>query len=434
MSQYLKEDTSFSDLMNLANKFSSEINSKKSTNYLNKSSIAKASKELIMSFPVLCSDTVDSSTAAMICKAVERNSITMLQLLLASANLQGVNGVDVIKKFHTNIDNTMNMDDYLDYVGGTSDFAKSQGWIKEGYAEYQKYYKQEYLGSVNLKFPEESLSEHSINDYNTTNRSGKLDIFIMREAKDNTFKYKEVKDNESKNKVDDLLTKQLLDSDVKKANELVPSLIIIRYIPDMVGTANYNSKELTAQEFIAGVKARLIATPSEEIIARIVASDRDKIDMKNLIRATTKEISFTKDFVAGIQQAKIDAKNNSKLSTTNPIWRALQSRSSKSSIKRLFRQANTAAAITTLVITQAEVNYIKNTYNIDMNNPNVAREFMDTYNLICIVIADEQSEIASFLYDGEQSYQVLTFSSLERETGDGSYKKVINLISKINRG
>ena len=59
---------------------------------------------------------------------------------------------------------------------------------------------------------------------------------------------------------------------------------------------------------------------------------------------------------------------------------------------------------------------------------------MEAYNLIALVIADEQAEIAKFLYDGDDYYQMMTFGSLERETGDGSYKKVINLISKINRG
>ena len=328
-------------------------------------------------------------------------------------------------------------------------------------AEFQQQYKTAYLGSLNVKFPLNNLSEHSINEYAANNRSGRLDIFVLSErakkptgdgATPNNYNSttsikspEELRNNRNRNdsenlkNVTDYFTKQLLDSDVKKANELVPSLIIIRFRPISSDHLKDVDKGDTAvfpvQEFIAGVKARLISVPSEELIARIVAQDRDKIDMKNLIRATTKEISFTKDFVGGIKQAKLDAINNSKLSATNPIWRALQNRAAKSNINRLMRKtANNAAAITTVVLSQAEVNYIKNTYNIDLDNPGVAADFMQSYNLIAIVIADEQAEIAKFLYDGDKYYQTLTFSSLERETGDGSYKKIINLVSKINRG
>ena len=59
---------------------------------------------------------------------------------------------------------------------------------------------------------------------------------------------------------------------------------------------------------------------------------------------------------------------------------------------------------------------------------------MESYNLMGLVIVDESVEVARFLFDGEKYFQDYSFGSLERETGDSSYKKVINLISKINRG
>ena len=472
---YLKEDSaisSFKQLIDMAGKYSSNLSKIKSTNYLNKSSIARASKDLIMSFPVLCSDTIDATTAMMICKAVERNSVTMLQLVLTSANLTGENGIAILKQWHTNIDSNMSLDDYINSVGALTKDGEDVRFNRIGeagvIAQAGKFYKTQFLGSINVKYPEESLSEHSIGDYISSNKYGRLDVFVMSESKNDksttvpekkeetnktimtpvssekdnkdkeeySLNYKDIKERELKDNTD-FFTKQLLDSDVKKANELIPSLMIIRFNvgdPNEAKDTSDRKIPFEVKEFIAGVKARLISVPSEEIIARVVANDRDRIDMKNLIRATTKEISFTKDFVMGIGQAKIDAKNNSKLSATNPIWRALQARSAKSSLKRLFKTANTGAAITTLVVSQAEVNYIKNTYDVDLDNPVVARDFMEAYNLIALVIADEQAEIAKFLYDGDDYYQMMTFGSLERETGDGSYKKVINLISKINRG
>jgi hypothetical protein len=137
-----------------------------------------------------------------------------------------------------------------------------------------------------------------------------------------------------------------------------------------------------------------------------------------------------------IDQAKIDAKNNSKLSKTSPIWRSLQARSTRSGMNRLMKKnrANDAGAITTLVITQEEANILKKEFDFDITLPTKAKFVMENYNLMCMIIVDEQVEVARFLMDGEKYWQNYSFGSLERETGDGSYKKIINLISKVNRG
>ena len=226
--------------------------------------------------------------------------------------------------------------------------------------------------------------------------------------------------------------RQLLDNDVKKYNELVPSMIIVRY-----NVANPSDKYGAAieSEFIAGVKTRLVPVSSEEIIDRINVIFSNRPSRLNWIRATTGEISFMKDFLMAIDQAKIDAKRDSKLSKTSPIWRSLQYRANKSNINRLRKnKANDAGAITTLVITQDEVDYIKQNFNVDLNNPAKANYLMSQYNFMGIVIVDETFEVARFLFDGNDHYDDLSFANLERETGDSSYKKVVNLISKINRG
>ena len=172
-----------------------------------------------------------------------------------------------------------------------------------------------------------------------------------------------------------------------------------------------------------------------EIIDRVAVINKTRPTLVNLVRATTGEIKFARDFVFALDQAKIDARINSKLSKTSPIWRSLQARSSRSGINRLKKnKANDAGAITSLVLTSEEVNMLKKEYNFDLYNVAKARFVMESYNLMTLVIVDEEVEVARFLLDGEKYYQDYSFNSLERETGDGSYKKVINLISKINRG
>ena len=51
-----------------------------------------------------------------------------------------------------------------------------------------------------------------------------------------------------------------------------------------------------------------------------------------------------------------------------------------------------------------------------------------------IVVVDESLEIAKFMFDdGDGVYETLTFDYLEKESNGNDYKKVINLMSKINR-
>lgn len=462
------------------------------------SSIARLSKELIMSFPTVCSNIIDPKTALMINKAIERKNVTFLQLIAANYHLTGSNGADVIKSLHTNMGVNYNVDDYidkaLDLYGKINEVRAVDG---THYAVIQEEMRQNFLRSTNKKYPVSSFSEHSIRDF----KINKGRIFVVseairqpyygnladeqnwrdaqqgynydklnadvnlknaqrksqeekwardearqqqrdevqdqkdwnkeqreRERDERDFAYKVARDKQSDRS--QYFQKQLLDSDVKKANELMPTLISLRYqvISDPKNNAE-SVKNYIEEEIIAGVKSRLIAVPSEEITDRIVAMKKHGVNMTNLIRATTKETSFCKDFLGSIEMAKIDAKRDSKLSKTNPIWRSLQARSNKSKVRRLISKSNTAAAITTLVITRQEVDLVKNQYDIDLSNPVVAIEFMDNYNLMGLVIVDEQMEVAEFIYDGDAYFETLSFAGLEKENNGVNARQIVNLLN-----
>ena len=599
--------------------------------YLDRSSISKATKDIIASFPVICSDTISPPVASMVAKATERNCVVMLQLLFSSAYLKGSSGREVLSKWHTNMDNDMNMDDFLDIM---DTFAEDTKVLSD--REYNVIIRemssliQENITSANKVYPLSSFSESSINNYIVTEnykgdtrviltekeyfKKHNLDIYdpnvpgagipnpdrivygydagqldpnavanpfgdtdMMKAANDynrnelerikintqnakdydNTvyernykqalydlqvqtanvsaeqrdkqienqarsldiqerdvanreayqkksleiqeiknaderahkqamldlewakkhdrvdqflmthqlnidkfsyekehdkemsdferekFKHQKKKDkradklaqdkfeleklkfkhqqNQEKIANDreayrqlqadmrdttDFFHKQLLSTDVKKYNELVPSLLVVRFqAVDPDDNGGINSYRVDSQ-CVIGVKTRLIPVDSFDIINHMRSIEKSKLSLLNLVRATTKEISFCKDFIAA----------------------------NRSTFTRLRRKANDAGAITTLVVSIEEVNALKKEYDIDLTNPKKAKSMMEAYNLLSFVIVDEQVEVVRFLYDGEKYFQDYAFSMLERETGDNSYKKVVNLISKLNRG
>ena len=77
---------------------------------------------------------------------------------------------------------------------------------------------------------------------------------------------------------------------------------------------------------------------------------------------------------------------------------------------------------------------MKKEHDFDIENPKNAKMIMDAYNLLALIIADESIEVCKFLYNGNTVFEEQSYNYLERESNDNSYKKVINLIGKMNGG
>jgi hypothetical protein len=77
---------------------------------------------------------------------------------------------------------------------------------------------------------------------------------------------------------------------------------------------------------------------------------------------------------------------------------------------------------------------MKESSGVDIMNVSTARKILDAYNFIAIIVLNEAVETASFLYDsGDDNYERLTFSNMEREASDNTYKKMVNLLTKVSR-
>ena len=439
-------------------------------------SLSNYSKDLIMTFPVLCDNTLPPETASMISRANERYIITMLHLLFASEQIQGSGGKDVLKKIHTNIKNSMSIDDYID---ACDNIYKKISGIRESTDMYERARRgmSEALKQPPKRYPESSFSAKSLNDYKVLNLGGKI---VVKEADpnlppmtdfavngmynqytgavadpdyastaSNVAKIASMQRDEYRKELDqarrerealankqdidtqhDIFAKMLVDSDVKKANELAPSLMILNFVTVEKTTSGEEVK--VQHPFIAGVKSRLVSVDGMDIVERIASKNKTRLSFMNLIRATTGEIKFLRDFILSIDQAKINAKNAAKKGMAAKMWETLEFRATKNSKRKLKRSGNDASAITTLVINQETANFIKKEYDFDIESPKNAKMIMDSYNLMGIIICDESIEVAKIMYAGNDSFEQQAYSYLEKESNDKSYKKVVNLIGQMN--
>lgn len=384
-------------------------------------SINTATSGLILVFPVLCTKTIQIANAAMITKAIERRATTLLQMLFSAISLgQADNAIDYVKSVHTNlfVDDKMSIDSFIDTVD------KFAATLDESTIDRELYESvKEDLKNLNYFLPN-SISESSINDYKIypNKKFGNTSILNERRAPNSG----EI-DRENQERINKVFATQIVNSEVKKANELEPTKMVIHF-------STIKSDKVIPMTAVVGVKAKLYTLDSDDIISRIKLKNEDANGFNRFIRAATREISFWKDLVFAIDKAKLDAISNSKRGSSSKFWKVLERRAIKSRLRRSLGNSNDASAITTLVLSAEEAEYLKKTENIDVGNPSTIRPIMEAYNLMGVVIVNESMEVANFIFDtGDDNYEAVSFNHLEREASDNSYKKVINLMTKMSR-
>ena len=219
-------------------------------------------------------------------------------------------------------------------------------------------------------------------------------------------------------------SRALIDSDVKKANEMIPTLMNVQFTKVVNGYP-------VVSTMIVGVKAKMVPLDSTDIMNRIVMKNKDNNFFIKFFRATTREISFVKDFVLAIDKSKSDALSFSKKGKSNKIWKILERRSKKSAMSKIFNTNNSAMAISTLIITAEEVEALKKINNIDLNDAKTAAGIMQSYNLMAFGIVDDMLQTFKVMKDdGDYTYSTYAYSALEKELQDNA-KKTINLMTKL---
>lgn len=394
--------------------------------------IASAAKGLTAVFPVIVTEATPIDQAVMISKAVERKAVAMLQMLFAANQITNArNAYDYLNKFHNNIDDsldwsTANIDDVINASNDLDDILENSNIkniieinIKRGIEAIQEDIK------MNCNYYlSENINPKSVNNYIVRNVLN--DIQVIEEANFPEGKKDKVPSNLKASY--DALNKSVLKSDIEKANEAVPSLMIINF-----RVRNYSNP--TINTAVIGVKAMIHYVSSEDMINKVMLKNSDKNGLFNFIRATTREISFFKDFLFAVDRAKVDALSKTGKGSSSNIWKLLELRANEAKRKKsLLSKDASCSAIATIVITKAEVELIKKYHRIDISKAGTLKSIMRGYSIMCAAIIDDAVEKVDFLWDdGSQGFETYSFSSLEREESSGMYKKVINMINKNAR-
>ncbi len=450
------------------------ISGTSSTGFKMNSNIAKEAKGLTAVFPVLVSESVSVEQAQMIAKAAERKYVTMFQMLFAASQITDAKSAQsYLKKFHNNITSSldlsdMTVDDVIDFANKLDEEVQTTALTNARITEATKAVLEDLAFNENYtKVLAENLNPVSLNNYKVKTVFGDYKATQVSEAGDDYYTvedrsdstewegrddnngniYKQrtntttrrtpitardraatLKDKNAtlKDKAD-IISKQIVTTDIKKANEATPSLMIINFVTQADGRDNE-----IVNTAVIGVKCVIHYIPSSEMMNRMVLKNTDRRGLLNFIRATTGEIQFFRDFLFAIDRAKIDAVAKTNKGSNSRIWKMLEIRANRSKMNTTARADNAAcAAITMLVLSKAEVDIIKQSYRLDLSKASTMLSVMKGYNFIGVAVIDEVNEKVDFLYDdGTKNFETISFMSLEREQGAGEYKKMINTLVK----
>lgn len=357
-------------------------------------SINSATKDLVLTFPVMFSRNMELATAELIAKALEAKYANLVKMLLtAMAITNATDAIDYVKNIHSNMqfNDGIDVDDYLTINNKLAKESGAMTMFTPGTKAVYENYKH------SLK--------HSLPLANT--------IITEADAKRNG--------NGGDNKPGSItLTQDKLD----KANLQMPLMMKVNFISKATG------RPITTSAYL-GIKCKLFDVAGLDIVQRIVSKNSSAISLFNFIRATSQEIGFWRDFVFALSKAKVDAISNARNGSSSKMWKALEQRATKSKLNQFFRQKNDATAITSLLITTDEVEELKKNNDIDLSRSNVARKIMSDYNLLCIGIVDETTESVALIFDtGDDEYELVRFKSLKKDK-DMDAKQIVNLLTKM---
>lgn len=396
----ITEAISFGDIVNaIASNGMSLIDRIRNTNrsYGGKN-IAKATSDLILTFPVIADESVPIKSATMITKAIERKAVTMLQILFtAISTTNNKDAFDFIHKIHTNI-STDDIDDIFASMVEETNVDIDQKIIK-------------LINEANIAIDREPQlrKEFKVSLNNIYTITPSYNDYIISEASGS--KNNNTQKNDKK--------VEILSGEIKKANEIQPTMMVVKFKgPD---------KDDIIYSAVIGVKARLQYVTTEDMIDRLVEKNKDRHGLFDLIRAATKEISFLKDFIFAVDKAKLDAIKKGK--KTSPIWKVLERRALKFKYGRLIGN-NDASAISTLLISKETADTLNKEYELDVFKPKDILEIMDAYNIMAFFVDDNINEVIYYLYDdNSRVFERLSYTALKKDN-NSELKSVITLLAK----
>lgn len=422
-------------------------------------SISRLSKDSIIQYPVIMSNSIDNAHKVEIVKGLERQMASMLIIYMSSNNVIDMdkykNVSNFIKSFHNNSAVPYDLDYANDLIrvatsNGESPFSVESFIDNDDNGNSALEFSKAIIYSSEFDVPLEKnavlecwqsvyneINTNKLNDmykpFNKTKRAIENAIIaieandhdteignISNTLQDSSKLYEKIHggDSDSPNGKIGIQNKGFKPNVIKTMNrtgiENNPKLIkddskLMLSSPTMVECElilNAN-KNLTAYKFVFGVKAMPRLISSDILVSNIVAGLSSSGIFK-FIKWTKGELKFVKDILFGISDAKDDARINK---TAAKVFSNLRSLKRRNAIGKIT--GRNVPATTIIVMTDYDAERIREISNVDLRNSFEAIKYIKKQFLLGLAIYNTETEIFSYILDGEEDYQDVSINSLK---------------------
>lgn len=388
-----------------------------SSNFAPKS-IASMARDQIMQFPVYMSNLVNAEDAPVITKALEKQYSVLAMMALSnhlnydSSKYQTVG--DVISEIHNNNDNP-NM---LNYVMNLVDNTKAIANAFEGTTRVQV--NADDLAGLWYGTNDEITTESINNQYlpNEGNiRKVEASISMAMEADTNTAKKKDDDDKEAKVDKADALPSSwdstLGTSDYgfrgsnARAGTRQPELlktndqVLLNAAPTVVTATMMIDNQ--KRDFMIAIKAMCHVVPTQQMVSMLVDAVQNNQLAFKIIKWSKGEQHFVRDFIFDISNARANANN---MKNAGAWTYALKRR--KEASKAFVGGGAPVSPISTLVVTDVEVEAVKAACGIDISRDDVAAKLIKDYFLLAFMIYNTQTKAIMTMIDSDKSRGFVT--------------------------
>ena len=355
-------------------------------------SIASLARDQIMTFPIYMSGDVPAEAGVTMIKAIEKQYSVFAMLALSNrlnySSDEYMNIGDVIDDIHKNEDSP----DLLRYVlrlgnnvANISNIFESIVMAKSEY-EAMKYNQMDEITTESIN------DKYKPNEYAITRVERVTEGILEDNAKDLDKVVAWAQSTKTPNKGfrgNDSKGKGIIPFDEKYfggyAGSLVPTLVS--------ATITVDGKP---REFMIAIKGTAHVVPREQMDSMLVDAVHNNELAFKIIKWSKGETRFFRDFVFGIKDARSDAVA---MRSANAWLPALKRR--KMASKAFVGGGAPVSPISTLIITDIDVENVKAATGIDISRPVVARKMIKDYFLLGLMIYNTQDQTIMTMLDAD---------------------------------
>jgi hypothetical protein len=221
---------------------------------------------------------------------------------------------------------------------------------------------------------------------------------------------------------------------LEDVNRFLPVILDLSFKYQTLGP---DGKALESQAETAklalGVKSVVHVVPASDMVAGLGKSQQRDSLFLQFLRMTSGEISLVKDFLLNIDVARdraAPATSQGRRMLEGLRRQAEWNRTRGNQLLANLTKRGFVPPTTTIVITSEDAQQIRAKFNVDFTRASVVRQLLSSHNLTGFVIVDEALGLARVFEDGDDDFDRVPFSEMERKGKQMEVKDVMTLLNR----